>query len=83
MMWMPLFATCVRGEILILIDSDILIWSSKNNANAQLFLLQTADKAISVVTYMELLEGFRNKQEQRAFEYYITELTQSHKNPLS
>ena len=47
----------------MLIDTDVIIWYMRGNANA----LKTIEKykgfTISVVTYMELVQGMRNKKE--------------------
>ncbi|OOR89615.1 hypothetical protein B0181_06510 [Moraxella caviae] len=51
----------------MLIDTDVLIWLAKNNANAQKLLLNQHAKYLSAVTYMEMLQGMRNKQEMHAF----------------
>ena len=46
-----------------LIDTDILIWYLKGNQNAYNLIHSIGDFAISAVTYMELVQGMRNKQE--------------------
>lgn len=49
-----------------LLDTDILIWYLKGDQNAY-DLIHSLDRfAISVVTYMELVQGMRNKEELRA-----------------
>jgi hypothetical protein len=54
-----------------LIDTDVLIWAGRGNLEAQLMLDSTAEKAVSVVTLMEMMQGMRNKRELQAFEKYI------------
>ena len=47
----------------MIIDTDVLIWYMRGNDNA-LQLIENTDKfLISVVTYMELVQGMRNKKE--------------------
>ncbi len=47
----------------MLIDTDVLIWYLKGNATAYRVIEETQNFSISVVTYMELVQGMRNKQE--------------------
>jgi predicted nucleic acid-binding protein len=47
----------------MLIDSDILIWLTRGNANANQRLSQLTPWRISTITYLELAQGCRNKQE--------------------
>ena len=47
----------------MLIDTDVLIWYIKGNARAYRAIEQYNSFFISVVTYMELVQGMRNKQE--------------------
>ncbi len=49
-----------------LVDTDILIWYLKGNQKAKK-LLHSIDFSISVVTYIELMQGMRNKQELISF----------------
>ncbi len=48
---------------MILIDSDILIWYLRGNIKAQNFIQQQNEFSISVVTYLELVQGMKNKHE--------------------
>ena len=50
----------------MLIDTDVLIWYMRGNPRASKALGSTADPAISVVTYIELIQGMRNKRELQA-----------------
>ena len=47
----------------MLIDSDVLIWYMRGNEKARCAIDQNPGFALSVVTYMELVQGMRNKQE--------------------
>ena len=49
-----------------LIDTDILIWYLRGNQKAYDFIHGIGEFAISAVTYMELVQGMRNKNELRA-----------------
>jgi len=46
-----------------LIDSDVLIWLARGNASAIAAVESIADSYISAVSYMELVQGCRNKAE--------------------
>jgi predicted nucleic acid-binding protein len=47
----------------MMVDTDVLIWYLKGNELARLVLEQLPRFFISSVTYIELLQGMRNKQE--------------------
>ena len=47
----------------MLVDSDVLIWYLRGNTNAVQFLNGLAELELSAVSYMELVQGCRNKQE--------------------
>ena len=55
-----------RDEILIF-DSDVLIWFLHGNENARKKVLTEAPFKISAVSYMELVQGMKNKKELSAF----------------
>jgi predicted nucleic acid-binding protein len=48
-----------------LIDTDVIIWYMRGNPRAANTLRKLDRFAISAVTYMELLQGMRNKEEAR------------------
>lgn len=48
---------------MILVDTDVLIWYLKGNNNARQEIELLPSFFISVVTYIELVQGMRNKQE--------------------
>jgi len=48
---------------MIIIDSDVLIWYMRGNLKAKKTIEKLNDFFISVVTYMELVQGMRNKRE--------------------
>ena len=47
----------------MLIDTDVLIWYMRGNEKAYLVVENLDNFFISVVTYMELVQGMRNKKE--------------------
>ena len=50
----------------MLTDTDVLIWYMKGNKKAYKAVASQRSLYISVVTYMELIQGMRNKQELNA-----------------
>ena len=50
----------------MLIDTDVLIWYLKGNTAAQKIIDAAESFSISAVTYMELVQGMRNKAELNA-----------------
>jgi predicted nucleic acid-binding protein len=50
----------------MLIDTDVLIWYMRGNAKALDELEKHKNFSISVVTYMELVQGMRNNKELTA-----------------
>ena len=47
----------------MLIDTDVLIWMTRGHAGAAIRLQAMTPWRISAVTYMELAQGCRNKEE--------------------
>ena len=47
----------------MLIDTDVIIWYMRGNSNAFKAIEKYKGFTISVVTYMELVQGMRNKKE--------------------
>jgi predicted nucleic acid-binding protein len=47
----------------MIVDTDVLIWYLKGNENAFEAIEELNMFSISVVTYMELVQGMRNKKE--------------------
>jgi len=47
----------------VIIDTDVLIWYMKGNEKAYKVIENSGNFFISVVTYMELVQGMRNKNE--------------------
>jgi len=47
----------------MLVDTDVLVWYMRGNEKAKHFIRNTNGFSISVVTYIELVQGLRNKEE--------------------
>ena len=52
----------------VLIDTDVLIWLARGNPNASRVIDALGDWVISSVSYMEMLQGCRNKHEQKTLQ---------------
>jgi len=55
----------------MIIDTDILIWYLRGNEKARILIEQHIPFSMSVVTYMELVQGMINKAECRIFQKQI------------
>ena len=51
----------------MIIDTDVLIWYLRGNRKALKLIEQTKGFYISVVTYIEIIQGMRNKHELNVF----------------
>ena len=58
----------MRAAKVVLIDTDVLIWLARGNANASRVIKALDDWAISSVSYTELLQLCHTKQEQKALQ---------------
>ena len=62
----------------MVMDTDVLIWYMKGNKKAYKIIEDSTNFSISVVTYMELVQGMRNKNElnnlRRAFHGWNTKI---------
>jgi predicted nucleic acid-binding protein len=47
----------------MLIDTDVLVWYMRGNEKAKHLIRSTNGFSMSVVTYIELVQGLRNKRE--------------------
>jgi predicted nucleic acid-binding protein len=55
----------------MLIDSDVLIWYIRGNKNAQNAVNNNIPFKVSVVNYMEVIQGMNNKKELKLFQKYL------------
>ena len=51
----------------MIIDTDVIIWELRGNLSAKKIIHANLPFSISVVTYIELVQGMRNKQELNIF----------------
>jgi len=58
----------------VLFDTDVLVWVLRGNPRAAAQLEAGSDRSVSVVTYMELLQGARDKQEAKAIKALLADL---------
>ena len=57
----------------MLIDTDILIWVFRGNPKAARLLERTESRHISAVTYMELIQGARDRNELRKIKMFLSD----------
>jgi predicted nucleic acid-binding protein len=55
----------------MLIDSDVLIWYIRGNKNAQNAINNNMSFKISLINYMEIIQGMRDKKELKAFQKFL------------
>jgi predicted nucleic acid-binding protein len=58
----------------MIFDTDVLIWASRGNLRAARTIDNVADRALSIVSFMELLEGARSKLEARQIRQSLRQL---------
>ena len=58
----------------MIFDTDVMIWAFRGNAKALDAIDAAPTRAISAVTYMELLQGVRNKREMLAMKRFLSTL---------
>ena len=54
----------------MLIDTDVLIWYLRGNENARKIVNANIPFRISVVTYFELIQGMKNKEELKILQKF-------------
>jgi predicted nucleic acid-binding protein len=52
-------------------DTDILIWIQRGNRKAARLVEQDSERALSIQSYMELLQGVRDRAEQQLVKDFI------------
>jgi predicted nucleic acid-binding protein len=57
----------------LIIDTDIVIWYMRGNEKARLFLDGLDGFCLSVISYIELVQGLRDKAEFREFRKALNE----------
>jgi hypothetical protein len=58
----------------MIFDTDVLSWYLRGHEKAADVIQQAGDKQISVVSYMELLQGARDKKEVKIIRGFLKEL---------
>jgi len=58
----------------LIIDTDVLIWYLRGNDKAKEAVINAIPFSISVVTFMELLQGARNRNEMDAIKKEFNEM---------
>lgn len=58
----------------MIFDTDVLIWLLRGNARAARAVDSADARAVSVITYMELLQGSRDKREVKAIKSMLVDL---------
>jgi hypothetical protein len=66
-----MFAGCEKGAS-VLFDTDVLIWALRGNARAARVIENDAERAVSTVTVLELLQGVRDKQEMALLRRFVS-----------
>jgi predicted nucleic acid-binding protein len=57
----------------VLFDTDILVWIQKGNHRAATLVDREEERCISVLTYLELLQGAREKQQHEHILDFLSE----------
>ena len=58
----------------MLFDSDVIIWGLRGLRRAQLIIDAAPHRFISVVTYMEVCQGLKNKEEALQWKSFLSEI---------
>ena len=58
----------------MLFDTDVLIWVFRGDSRAARLIDETPDRRISVVSFMELLQGSRDRRETRLIKSFLSDL---------
>lgn len=58
----------------MIFDTDVLIWASRGNARAALAIDSSPDREVSIVSWMELMQGARSKLEARQIRQSLNRL---------
>lgn len=57
----------------MLFDTDVIIWFLRGSTKAARAIDAAPERALSIVTYMELIQGVRNRQELRQIKGFLAE----------
>jgi hypothetical protein len=59
----------------MLFDTDVLIWVLRGHDHAARVVEATEDRSLSIINYMELLQGARGKKEVQLIKSFIVEFS--------
>lgn len=62
----------------MLLDSDVIIWYLRGNKKALAKIVELKEFSISSVTYMEIVQGLRNKKELKMWKAFLKEQSVRH-----
>jgi predicted nucleic acid-binding protein len=57
----------------VIFDTDILIWVQRGNRNAARLIDNAGDRYLSIQSYMELLQGAKNKLQHKNVKDFISD----------
>lgn len=57
----------------MLFDTDVIIWCLRGNAKAAKAIDSAPERVISIISYMELLQGVRDKREMKSLRSFLTD----------
>ena len=57
----------------MLVDTDVLIWVFRGNKKAAKTIDETEDRRLSIVTYLELLQGARDQREIKTIQGFLAD----------
>jgi predicted nucleic acid-binding protein len=57
----------------MIFDTDIFIWVQRGNEKAARFIDKSGDRYLSIQSYMELLQGAKNKTQHKNVKDFISE----------
>ena len=59
----------------MIIDTDVIIWTMRGNSRAAQLIEKDTNRCISIISYMELLQGAKNKDHHRIIKNFLKECT--------
>ena len=59
----------------MLFDTDVLIWAQRGNIKAAKIISTEEERIISIVTYMELLQNAKNKNQHKIIKEFLKEFS--------
>lgn len=58
---------------MMIFDTDIIIWIQRGNSRAAELVEKTSERSLSIVSYMELLQGARDKRHHSYIKDFLTQ----------